>query len=391
MTLSASSRVPSVSPRAALSARDAVIVDLRSPAEFAEDHLPGAHNVPLFNDAERAIVGTLYCRASPDAALDAGRELVRARIDALVGEIAELARWDLPAVDLAQRLESWTEGGIEALDRALAAETCETIPERPLILHCWRGGLRSRSVTSFVRALGLERAVALEGGYRAYREHVRGGLDSWVAPAVYVLRGLTGVGKTLVLRELAGLRPEWVLDLEGLAGHRGSILGMVGLAPATQKTFESRLLARLEQGFPGPCVLEGESRKVGDTILPARVWNALDSGINLELTASLARRVEVLSEDYLARDENRAAIAEQLPFIEQRLGPLKFAGALTALLSQGRDRELIEILLERYYDPLYRQSGKQRVYAAKIDAGDPARAAQAIAHWIEAQLLAPSR
>ena len=88
MALSASSRVPAVTPRAALSARDAVIVDLRSPAEFAEDHLPGAHNVPLFNDAERAIVGTLYSRASPDAALDAGRELVRARIDALVGEIA---------------------------------------------------------------------------------------------------------------------------------------------------------------------------------------------------------------------------------------------------------------------------------------------------------------
>ncbi len=391
MALSASSRVPAVTPRAALSARDAVIVDLRSPAEFAEDHLPGAHNVPLFNDAERAIVGTLYCRASPDAALDAGRELVRARIDALVGEIAELAHWDLPALDLAQRLESWTEGGIEALDRALAAEPCGTMPERPLILHCWRGGLRSRSVTSFVRALGLERAVALEGGYRAYREHVRAGLDSWVAPAVYVLRGLTGVGKTLVLRELARLRPEWVLDLEGLAGHRGSILGMVGLEPCTQKTFESRLLARLEQGFPGPCVLEGESRKVGDTILPPRVWAALDSGINLELTASLARRVEVLSEDYLAQADNRAAIAEQLPFIEQRLGPVKFAGALTALLSQGRDRELIEVLLERYYDPLYRQSGKQRVYAAKIDAGDPVRAAQAIEHWIEVRSAAMAR
>ncbi len=386
MTLTASNSVPTVSARAALAARDAVIIDLRSPAEFAEDHLPGAHNVPLFNDTERAIVGTLYSRESPDAALTEGRALVRSHIDAMIGEIARLAHWKLPALDLATRLDTWTAGSIEALDRSLASAPCESLPERPIVLHCWRGGLRSRSVTSFVRALGLERAVALEGGYKAYREWVRTSLATCRVPPMFVLRGFTGVGKTLVLRELERLRTGWSFDLEALAGHRGSILGMVGLEPCTQKTFESRVFARLSQGFPGACVVEGEGRKVGNAALPPRVWAALDGGTNLELTTSSDRRVEVLMQDYLAVHKNRAAIAAELPFIEKRLGSVKYDGVLTGLLAQGRERELVLMLLERYYDPLYRQSEKARAYAASFDAGDPVRAAGEIAHWIEARL-----
>ncbi len=387
MALTASSHVPSVPPRAVLSARDALVIDLRSPAEFADDHLPGARNVPLFDDAGRAIVGTLYSRTSPDAAFNEGRALARARIDALVNEIAELASWEPPAVDLAGRLDLWTDGGIDVLDRELAAIPCPTLPARPVILHCWRGGLRSRSVTSFLRALGLERAVALEGGYRAYRELVRGTIAGWRAPQVFVLRGWTGVGKTLVLRELEHLRPGWTLDLEGLAGHRGSILGMVGLEPCSQKTFESRLFARLERGFPGPCVIEGESRKVGNTVLPPNVWAALCGGVHLGLFADLPRRIEVLTEDYLAKAENRAAIAAQLPFIEERMGSVLGSGGLTAMLEDGRERELVEVLLEHYYDPLYRRSEQGRVHAQRFDATDPRGAAQAIAGWIEGRLL----
>lgn len=387
MALVAQSLIPTVSPQVALAATDATVIDLRSPAEFAQDHLPGAHNVPLFDDAERAIVGTLYSRTSPDAAFDEGRVLARRRVDALVGEIFFLARFDLPAVDLRARLDSWTEDGIEALDRALGTAPCERLPERPVILHCWRGGLRSRSVTSFVRALGLVRAVALEGGYKGYREWVRGVLEDWTPPASFALRGLTGVGKTLVLAELERLRPGWTCDLEALAGHRGSILGGVGRRPCTQRQFESRLALRLERGFTGACVFEGESRKVGDSIVPPRVWSALDGATNLLLTASLERRVEVLTSDYLARAENRAEIAQHLPFLEERLGRVKYAGVLTGLLAQKRDAELVRLLLELYYDPLYRHSEKRRKHALTIDAEDPAHAALAIAHWIESRLL----
>ena len=105
--------------------------------------------------------------------------------------------------------------------------------------------MRSKSVVAFLQELGLSRALALEGGYRSYRAVVRAELAAWRPPASFVLRGLTGVGKTLVLRELEELRPLWTIDLEGLAGHRSSILGMVGLRPVSQKRFESRLAARL--------------------------------------------------------------------------------------------------------------------------------------------------
>jgi tRNA 2-selenouridine synthase len=246
-------------------------------------------------------------------------------------------------------------------------------------------------VTSFVRALGLERAVALDGGYKAYRNWVRAELDAWRAPPMYVLRGLTGVGKTLVLRELERLRPNSTLDLEALAGHRGSVLGGVGLEPCTQKTFDTRILARISRGFSRAsergerCVVEGEGRKVGDALLPPRVWSALDAGTNLELTASIERRAEVLLGDYLVRESDREAIAAELPFLEQRLGPVKYAGVLSGLFASGRDRELVELLLERYYDPLYRSSEKGREYAACFDASEPARAAAEIADWIHAR------
>ncbi len=387
MVLLAPALVPVASPRAVLAARDAAVIDLRSPGEFALDHLPGASNVPLFDDAQRAIVGTLYARSSPDAALAEARKLVRGHLDLLVREIARLGDWAMPEVDLVRQLDLWTQGGIGALEESVPSVPCPSLPLRPVVLHCWRGGLRSRSVTSFVRALGLERAVALEGGYRGYREWVRAGIEGWQAPPSFVLRGWTGVGKSLVLREIEALRPGWTLDLEALAGHRGSILGMVGLEPCNQKIFESRLFARLERGFPGLCVVEGESRKVGNTVLPEPVWRAIDRGTALELVAAGERRVEVLTQDYLARPENRAEIAAQLPFIEQRLGPVKFHGVLTALLSQGRDRELVELLLERYYDPLYRSSERGRGYAATFDASRPPEAAARIVQWIEARLV----
>jgi tRNA 2-selenouridine synthase len=276
-----------------------------------------------------------------------------------------------------------TESGIEALGEALETRPAE-LPTRPVVLHCWRGGLRSRSVVAFLRALGLERAVGLVGGYKAYRGLVLEQLAAWEAPPSFVLRGLTGVGKTLVLTELERLRPGWTVDLEGLAGHRSSILGMVGREPCSQKTFDTRLTARLRSGFPGPVVFEGESRKIGDAILHERVWSALRGGVNFELTAPLERRVAVLKADYLVTDACRTELRGQLPFIEQRLGPRKWDGVLTGLLDQDRVDELVELLLEHYYDPLYKHSETDRAYAARIDTCDPERAAAEIAAWIEA-------
>ncbi len=386
--LESKTHVPTLTAAQALAAPGATIIDLRSPGEFAEDHLPGAHNVPLFDDVERAVVGTLYARHSPARAFDRGRELVLERIESLVREVGGVAGWSCRDTALRERVERFCAEGIAGLEGVLEVVPSEVPEPGAVILHCWRGGLRSRSVIALLREVGLESAVGLQGGYKAYRTEVRAQLACFDPPPVFVLRGLTGVGKTLVLRELERQRPGWTLDLEGCAGHRSSILGMVGLEPCGQKTFESRLATRIRAGFPGVCVMEGESRRVGDRIVPAAIWNALRGGTSLELVASTPRRVEVLLEDYLEQPDNRAELRGQLAFIEQRLGPVKWHGALTAMLDAGREAELVEVLLSEYYDPLYRHSEKGIDYAERIDTTDPAKAARDIASWIEA--AAPS-
>jgi tRNA 2-selenouridine synthase len=379
---SSAKAVPTV-PVGAVLGGSAFVVDLRSPAEFAADHLPAAVNIPLFDDVERAIIGTLYKQRSPDAAFVGARRMARARITGLVREIARATGRELRADDLEGRLERMTTEGIAGLEGALVAEPREALPEPSVVFHCWRGGLRSRSVVAFVRALGLDGAMALAGGYKAYRREVLVRLADAAFPPAVVLRGLTGVGKTLVLREIECLRPRWTVDLEALAGHRSSILGMVGLEPCSQKMFESRLLARLTQGLEHHVVFEGESRKVGDVVVPDAAWASLTAGANIELFASTARRIDVLVEDYLARPANRAELRAQLPFIEERLGAKKWAGKLVRLLDDGRERELVEVLLERYYDPLYRHSEKGRAYALSLDAADPVGAAERVVEWIE--------
>jgi len=377
------STVPVIAAERLVALADATVVDLRAPAEFREDHVPGAIGVPLFDDTQRAIVGTLYARSSPQAAFDEARSIVREHIAGLLATIEDGTGRSFGREGLEALVESMTSGGIDALEAELVAGRVDDPGERPLVLSCWRGGLRSKSVVALLRALGCDDVYGLEGGYRAYRAHVRAELAAWEAPPSFVLRGLTGVGKTLVLRELERLRPGWTIDLEGLARHRSSLLGMVGLEPVSQKAFESGLAARLRRGFPGPVVFEGESRKVGDVVVPERVWSALDRGTNILLEADVPRRVEVLAEDYLAKPEAGERLRAQLARIERLMGPVKYEDVLTGLWDRGAIAELVELLLERYYDPRYRHGEKGRDYALTIDATDPARAAREVAAWIE--------
>jgi tRNA 2-selenouridine synthase len=375
--------LPSVRPASVLGLPGAVFIDMRSPTEFAVDHIPGARNVALFDDVERALVGTLYRQSSPEAAFEEGRAIAKEKIVTLVSLISGLGGLEVPDVELARRVDEMTAGGITGLATSIVCEPAESAPERPVVLHCWRGGLRSRSVAGLLVGLGLERVVLLEGGYKAYRADVAREIADWRPPRPHVLFGWTGVGKTLVLREIERLRPRWTIDLEALAGHRSSLLGMVGLKPRSQKAFESGLVSCLRAGVGDTLVLEGESRKVGDIILPPPLWSAMNGGIALEITASLERRVEVLRSDYLADESSRQELLLQLPRVEERMKRKEGAPTLAALLESGRVEELVHILLEQYYDPLYRHSQRGRRYAATFDAGDPAAAAEHIVDWIE--------
>lgn len=360
------------------------IIDLRSPKEFADDRLPGAINRPLFDNEERALVGFHYHRESPESAFAQGLQLLRDRLTELVAGILEAA--GITGVDLSRvpaELDRLTSSGQHGLEELLAPYDAKLEGRVPLVVHCWRGGLRSQSVLALLRRLGVD-AYGVDGGYKHYRRWVLEELEVGRPPRTVVLSGLTGVGKTLVLRELERQRPGWTLDLEGIAQHRSSTLGMVGLHPVSQKRFDGGCLQRLRAGFPQAWMaVEGESRKVGDAIIPKSLWQAMQSGVFLELTASLDVRVRVLRDDYLSRPESRVELAERLPFIEKRLGARKFDGVLTGMLEADRIDELVELLLERYYDPLYRHSEIDRVYHASFDTADPGVAAAEIAAWIE--------
>ncbi|MFN0243332.1 MAG: tRNA 2-selenouridine(34) synthase MnmH [Planctomycetota bacterium] len=363
---------------------DAVVIDLRSPAEHAEDHVPGAKNLPLFNDDQRALVGTLYVRESPSAAFERARHIVRERIHVLVQRIADVAAWTMPAEDLEARVLAMTSDGLEQFQARLATAHGSVRVERPVVFHCWRGGLRSQSVATLVQSLGLDRTCVLAGGYKAYRTEIVRELDTLELPQPLVLRGLTGVGKTLVLGEIDRLRPNWTLDLEDCAQHRSSLLGMVGRQPCSQRMFETRIAARLRVRANGqPLVVEGESRKVGDATVPRRVWSALQGGTSIELTASVERRVRVLAQDYLGEPGNRDELLRQLPRIEARMPKRAQGTSLAGMLERGETGALIELLLEHYYDPLYRHSQSGCRYALSVDATDPARAAAEIVAYVE--------
>lgn len=366
-----------------LRAPSAHIIDLRTPSEFAEDHLPGAHNLPLLSDAERAVVGLLYKHDSPETAFAHGLEHVLATIEELVMGIGRVTGSEIDAALVREKVLELADGGIAGMQSRL--ESAPFAPEQndagPTILHCWRGGLRSMSVVALLGRLGVESVGGLEGGYRAYRKVVMEQLEGWQAPPAVVLRGLTGVGKTLVLRELEQLRPGSTIDLEGAAGHRSSLLGMVGLEPVSQKAFDTGLAHRLREPSLAhdALVFEGESRKVGNVIIPARIWEAMGGATNVLLTAERERRIDVLLEDYLAREQDRPQLREQLAHVERRIQP---EAPLVQWFDSGEERQLVGVLLDTYYDPLYRHSEKGKSYKHTLDATDPKAAAKKIDQWL---------
>ena len=297
------------------------IIDVRSPAEFAEDHIPGAINCPVLDDEERIRVGTMYKQVSPFEAKKVGAALVSRNI--------------------ARHLEA------QFLDRPRHW--------KPLI-YCWRGGDRSGSMTTIFRAIGWQ-AGQLEGGYKAWRRHVIEQLETLPGRfRFHVVCGATGSAKTAILQAIGRLG-EQVLDLEGLASHKGSVLGVLpGQPQPTQKWFETSLLQALSALDPGrPVYVEAESRKIGNLHVPEALIRQVRAGDCLNIEATLAARVDFLLRDY--------AYFFDLPdLLNRRLDALRTLIAGETLLrwqdyvSTADWPVLVRELLELHYDPLYRRS-----------------------------------
>lgn len=298
-------------------------VDARTPLEYEEDHIPGAINVPLLTNEERVEIGTLYKQTGPHAARVRGLELTAHRFPAMVATIAEAAAG------------------------------------RPILVYCWRGGLRSRTVTAILELTGFT-AVQLQGGYKAFRQHVASYFEPFrPAGPLVVLHGMTGIGKTTFLLGLKNTLFT-VIDLEGLASHRGSAFGELGLTQAlSQKRFETLLWDAFRKAPPGvPIIVEGESRRIGRVSLPGDMYDVMQQSIKVWGEAGLQTRVRRLIAEY-GIPEYRDGMAEALQRIRKRLGGERYA-EIAGYLERWELEPFMAELIEHYYDKVYYKTREWR-------------------------------
>lgn len=310
--------------QAALQARFDAIVDVRSPAEFAEDHMPGAINLPVLDDAQRAEVGTIYTQESRFRASRIGAAYVARNI----------------ARHLETALADWPQ------------------THAPLI-YCWRGGNRSQAMATILQRVGWPTAV-LAGGYRTWRRHVQDRLYEQPCPLrLVLLDGDTGTAKTAILARLAE-RGVQVIDLEGLAAHRGSLLGALpGRPQPAQKGFETALLSAIEAQDPSrPVVVEAESSKIGERMIPPALWRAMQAAPRIEVAAPLAARARYLVtayDDMVADPARLEAVFQRLPIAPS---PARLE-AWRRMVADGQFEALAAALMELHYDPAYARARRK--------------------------------
>jgi tRNA 2-selenouridine synthase len=283
----------------------------------------GALNIPLFDDGERKEVGTIYRMSGRDDAIIRGTAIVGDKLPDLVGSIMQYR-------------------------------------DRTVVLMCARGGMRSASLASLLDSLGMT-VCKIRDGYKGYRRYVSERLASLTLPApLYVLQGLTGAGKTEIIRKLPH-----AMDLEEMAGHRSSVFGGIGIEQKTQKRFESLLCDRVRGLDGAPCVVvEGESRKIGNLHLPDSLYESMKGSPSILIDTPIERRVDIIYNEY-----HRHCTADNIPGIVAGLTPklgTKNADHLTGLYREGNIREFIRVMLEVYYDPLYRHTLDRKEHLAII-------------------------
>jgi tRNA 2-selenouridine synthase len=297
------------------------VIDARSPAEYALDHIPGAINCPVLDNDERHVVGTLYVQQGSFEARRVGGAIVAAN-----------------------------------LARHLREQFSEQPPNWKPLVYCWRGGLRSVAMTSWLRTVGWD-ACQLAGGYKTWRRHVIDAIDILIpALRLVVICGATGSAKTRVLQAL-GAQGHQTLDLESIARHKGSMLGQLpGIAQPSQKAFETGVVDVLEQCDPArPVFIEGESRRIGRIALPQALVDRMRASPCVEIDASLETRVVYLLRDYAYLGDDPDALAEQLAPFKALHGNEQVA----SWQAWARSRELAPLfaaLAAQHYDPHYARS-----------------------------------
>jgi tRNA 2-selenouridine synthase len=324
-----------------------ILVDVRSEGEFTEATIPGSINIPLFNNAERVEVGTAYTQTTPSLARELGLRIVSPKLPDIVKKVEELSK------------------------------------KGPLVLFCWRGGMRSKSLATVVDLMGVP-VYRLQGGYKAYRSQMVGFFENKLPFKVVVLRGNTGVGKTELLKMLR-VEGYPAIDLEKLANNRGSVFGALGLgSPPSQKKFEGLLYEELKSLSQFPYIIvECESKRIGRVTMPSNFYTAMQEGIQILQYDSLENRVQRLLKEYTVVPNALQKIGTALERLIKTLGHVKVQ-ELRTLLDGGYLDVFTERLLVEYYDKLYAYpNGPSSEYACYLNYEEPAQALSELEGYLD--------
>ncbi|WP_099156617.1 tRNA 2-selenouridine(34) synthase MnmH [Virgibacillus ndiopensis] len=295
------------------------LIDVRSPKEYEDATIPGSINIPVFSNEERAEVGTVYKQVGPEAAKKRGLAIFSAKLPAFIAAFKQI--------------------------------------ETPITVFCWRGGMRSKTAATVLDLMSID-AYRLSGGIRSYRQWVVRFLESQeFKPNLIVLNGYTGSGKTAILK-LLEQKGYPTINLEGMANHRGSIFGQIGLEPSNQKKFDALLVEQLLRHKHEPYVfIEGESKRIGKVLLPDFLCDKKEEGTQLFINLPIEERVRNILDDYQPWNFPEKFI-HAFQFIKKRIHT-PIAKMIDDDLKKENYFHAVKLLLEHYYDPRYQHTANQ--------------------------------
>ncbi|MDW7668280.1 MAG: tRNA 2-selenouridine(34) synthase MnmH [Bacillota bacterium] len=331
---------------------DSLFIDVRSPKEHKEERIIESINIPLFTDKERAIVGTAYKQKSVTEARRLGVEIVSQKLPEFFEEINEL---------------------LKNKDRQIAA-------------YCARGGYRSTFFASAFSSIGMN-IIKVDGGYKKYRKYIYENLPILNKKMKYiVIHGNTGVGKTEILKELEK-QGEKILDFEGAANHRGSLLGGIGLGePSTQKNFESKIFNYMDKSVGEYIFVEAESRRVGNVMVPKFIHEKMKTGLHIYIEADIEKRINVLREDYIQNKHWKEESINNIDRLKKYVSDEKIKSLKSKVEENNFDYVAKELMIN-YYDSMYQNKSKEYDYNLKLKNLDSLITAEKIIKWKNDDLL----